>query len=387
MTDLKNIGRTGLVRGGARLLVAVVGVVALLLVPGACTAPQSPPNGQEQPANSPDVSQADEIAGWEAPAVNADTDPLPDFISVVKRVRPSVVTINTEVVAYNIFNQPRTQEGAGSGWIIDDQGLVVTNHHVIADAREITVNLSDGTSLDASVVGSDALTDMAVLKVGGNNLTAMEIGDSTGAQVGEWVLAVGNSLGRGTTAKEGIVSRLDVSVPVSETQTLQDLIEISAPINPGNSGGPLVNMAGQVIGITSLKVAAAGVEGMGYTIPTAQAVPIIEELVQQGYVSRPWLGVAATNMNQMLAEELDVPIEKGAVVARVASGSPAQKAGLERGDVIVKLADQEITGVEELRQAIHGSAIGEQIEVVYWRGDTERSAQVELAESPVPQEE
>lgn len=368
------------------MLALALVLVGALLVPCGCTAPDSAPNTQEPPS-SPDVSEADKIAGWEAPAVNTDTDSLPDFISVIKKVRPSVVTINTEVVAYNIFNQPWTQEGAGSGWIIDSQGLVVTNQHVIADAREITVNLCDGTSLDASVVGSDALSDMAVLKVESNNLTAMEIGDSTKAQVGEWVLAVGNSLGRGTTAKEGIVSRLDVSVQASATQTLQDLIEISAPINPGNSGGPLVNMAGEVIGITSLKVAAAGVEGMGYAIPAAQAVPIIEELVQQGYVSRPWLGVAAVDMNEMLAQELNVPVEKGAAVARVASDSPAQKAGLERGDVIVKLADQEITGVEDLRQAIHGSSIGEQIEVVYWRGDNERSAQVELAESPVPEEE
>jgi serine protease Do len=370
--------------GRLALMLALVG---LLLASGGCVEAGPGPDSQEQPSSSSGGTGAGVVEDWEAPVVSADTEWLPDFISVVKKVRPSVVTINTEVVAYDIFNRPQTREAAGSGWIIDDRGLVVTNHHVIADAREITVNLCDGSSTEASVVGSDELTDLAVLQMEGSNCTAMEVGDSTKAQVGEWVLAVGNSLGRGTTAKEGIVSKLGVTVPVSATQSLDELIEISAPINPGNSGGPLVNMAGQAIGITSLKVAAAGVEGMGYAIPTAQALPVIEELVRQGYVSRPWLGVAAVAMNEMLAQELGVPVVEGVAVARVASGSPADAAGLERGDVIVELAGQEIQGLEDLRNAIHGSAIGEQVEMVYWREESKHSAQVRLTESPAPEGE
>ncbi len=169
---------------------------------------------------------------------------LPDFISVVAKVKPSVVAINTEVVTYDIFNRPFTQEGAGSGWIIDKDGHIVTNNHVIEGAKSITATLADGRTFSAGVVGADALADLAVLKIGGTNLTAVAIGDSSKLRIGEWVLAIGNALGLGITAKEGIVSRLGVSIPVSEGQTLFDLIETSAPINPLKSGLPGSNMAG-----------------------------------------------------------------------------------------------------------------------------------------------
>ena len=235
--------------------------------------------------SSTDITAPSE-SDWTLPSAEGENPVLPDFVSVIAKVKPSVVAINTEIITYDIFNRAFTQEGAGSGWIIDEEGYIVTNNHVIEGAESITVTLADGRTFLASIVGSDALTDLAVLKVDETNLSAADIGDSSELRIGEWVLAIGNALGMGITAKEGIVSRLGVSITVSTGQTLSDLIETSAPINPGNSGGPLVNMAGEVIGITSVKLAAVEVEGLGYAISSNSASPIIEELVQKGYVVR-----------------------------------------------------------------------------------------------------
>lgn len=309
---------------------------------------------------------------------------LPDFISVVAKVKPSVVAINTEVVTFDIFNRPFTQEGAGSGWIIDKDGHIVTNNHVIAGAKSITATLADGRTFPAGVVGADAFADLAVLKVDGTNLTAVAIGDSSKLRIGEWVLAIGNALGLGITAKEGIVSRLGVSIPVSQGQTLFDLIETSAPINPGNSGGPLINMAGEVIGITSAKLAAVEVEGLGYAISTNTARPIIEELVQKGYVVRPWLGVTLSTVSAWLARRYDLAVGTGAFITEVAAGSPALKAGLKAGDVIVSLDGKEVSTADELIQAIHSGQIGQQVQITFWRGKTKNTTTATLAESPPP---
>jgi len=310
--------------------------------------------------------------------------PLPDFTSVVAKVKPSVVAINTEVVTYDIFNRPFTQEGAGSGWIIDEDGHIATNNHVIAGAKSITVTLADGRVLPAGIIGTDALTDLAVLKVDATNLPAVDIGDSSKLSIGEWVLAIGNALGMGITAKEGIVSRLGVSVPVSPGQTLHDLIETSAAINPGNSGGPLVNMAGEVIGITSAKIGAVAVEGLGYAISSNGAILIIEELVQKGYVVRPWLGVVLRTVDQWLVARYELVVDKGVFVTEVAPGSPADKAGLQAGDIIVSVDGKEISTAQDLIQVIFSSQIGQEIEITFRRSETEYTTTAILAERPPP---
>jgi len=318
------------------------------------------------------------------PPVEDEAPALPDFVSVLARVRPSVVAINTEVVTYDIFNRPFTQEGAGSGWIIDEAGYIVTNNHVVQGAKNITVTLADDRTFPASIVGADDLTDIVVLKVDAQTLVAAEMGDSSKAQVGEWVLAVGNSLGLGITAKEGIVSRTGVSVPVSSAQTLDDLIETSAAINPGNSGGPLVNMKGEVIGITSVKVATVGVEGMGYAISSKTAMPVIEELVQKGYVVRPWLGIVVSTVDQWLVLRYDLVVDSGAFITQIAENSPAAGAGLTPGDVIVGFNGDEITNAQQLLQAIHSHQIGDEVEISFWRGDIEKTALAVLVESEAP---
>ena len=205
----------------------------------------------------------------------------PVVADVVATVKPSVVAIDIEYTYY-FFGRQYTEQGSGSGWIIDDGGLIVTNYHVIEGAESIQVTLYDGRTIDVAedAVVADPANDLAVLKIEADNLTAATIGDSSALRVGDWVIAIGNSLGLGISAKEGIVSRLNVSLSV-DGQQVEELVETSAAINAGNSGGPLVNMSGEVIGITSLKVASVGVEGLGYAISSNEAKLILDDLITQ----------------------------------------------------------------------------------------------------------
>jgi len=311
---------------------------------------------------------------------------LPSIADAVSLVKPSVVAINTEVVTFDFFNRPFTQQGAGSGWILDENGIIVTNNHVVEGAKTITVVLDDGTTfnVDTNTVFTDSLNDLAILKVDAQNLPAVKIGGSSQLRIGEWVVAIGNALGQGIRATEGIVSRQGVSIPVEQGQTLYDLIETTAAINPGNSGGPLVNLAGEVVGITSAKIAAVGVEGMGYAISTETAIPIIEELITNGYVVRPWLGVVLYTVDEFAVMRYNLAADEGVLITQVGPGSPAAKAGLEAGDVIVSLDGEEIASAEDLIRAIHTSQIGRRIEITFWRGDTENITEAILAERPPP---
>jgi S1-C subfamily serine protease len=202
---------------------------------------------------------------------------LPDFVSVIAEVKPSVVAITTEA-SVRVFGRQFTQEGAGSGWIIDENGLIVTNSHVVEGAESVTVTLEDGRTFPAESVITESEADLALIQIDARDLPALEIGSSSDIQVGEWVVAIGNALGLGTSATKGIVSALGVSITISAGDTMDELIQTDAAINPGNSGGPLVNMLGQVVGINTVKVSDVGVEGMSYAISIDKAIPIFEEL-------------------------------------------------------------------------------------------------------------
>ena len=200
---------------------------------------------------------------------------MPSFAGLINIAQPCVVEID---VSATISTGRRTvqQQGAGSGWIIDGNGTIVTNDHVITGATTISVTTSDGKMFPAQVLNEDPVTDLALIKINATQLQSMKIGDASKLRSGDWVLAIGNPLGQGIIVTQGIISRLGVSVPYSATQTYNDLIETTAPINPGNSGGPLINMAGEVIGITTL--GASGVQGMGYAISMVDALPVIQKL-------------------------------------------------------------------------------------------------------------
>ena len=365
------------------LAISAILILVLSLSSG-CLQPntETSPTSSSAPTNTVDQIDSD----WVSPLVESNAPVLPSIADVVAKVRPSVVAINTEVVTYDIFNRPFTQEGAGSGWIIDENGIIVTNSHVVEGAESITVTLANGQTypVDINAIFTDPLTDLAVLKIDAENLPAVSIGDSSKLRVGDWLVAIGNPLGLGISAKEGIVSRLEVSMPVSSGQTLYNLIETSAAINPGNSGGPLVNMAGEVIGITSVKIATTGVEGMGYAISINNALPIIEDLVTMGYVIRPWLGVVLYTVDEGVATRFGLAVNQGALVTEVAPNSPADEAGLEQGDVIVDFKDREITNTDDLIQAIRATQIGQMVKITYWRDETKYTTYATLIESPPP---
>ncbi|MBN1368356.1 MAG: trypsin-like peptidase domain-containing protein [Dehalococcoidales bacterium] len=324
---------------------------------------------------------------WTPPVTQTQNPELSSYIDVVKKVRPSVVAINAEVTVLDIFGREYSEEVAGSGWILgilDSSTLIVTNNHVIDGAFNITVTLEDGMVLPATIKGADALSDLAILKVNKTGLTAAAVGDSSNLQIGQAVMALGNALGEGISATEGIVSRTGASLAVETGQTLTDLIQTSAAINPGNSGGPLVNMSGEVVGITSAKLAALGVEGMGYAISTRTALPIIEELVQKGYVVRPYLGVNLQTVNAWTVLQYRLGVNYGAFISAVGTNSPAEAAGLQTGDVIVKFNGEDIHSADDCLAAIHSAKIGDTVSISYWRGDTQYTTQATLQESPPP---
>ena len=311
---------------------------------------------------------------------------LPSIADVVAKVKPSVVKINIQMKGRNIFNQPFTSEGVGSGWIISEDGFIVTNSHVVIDADSITVELDDGRTLQVNTdtVATDPLSDIAVLQVNAENLPTAIIRDSGKLKVGDWVVAIGNAMGKGISATSGIVSRKDVEIKVDAGQTLTDLIQTDAAINPGNSGGPLVNLSGEVIGITSAKLSNIVGEGMGYAISSRKATPIIQGLIDNGYIVRPWLGVEAQTVDESLVFFYDLAVTDGALIRGIASNSPASRADIQELDVIVKFGDTMTPTVDALVQAIHSFQAGQEVEITFWRGDTRMTTQATLEESPPP---
>lgn len=368
------------------IIVTVLLVAAGCALPGTAVSPTPSPTPAAIPTSPSPPAVAIPTPISPSPVlVNSQTPaPIPDFVSVIAKVRPSVVAITTEVPGYSVFGSSYTQQGAGSGWIIDSGGLIVTNNHVVDGAQTITVTLEDGRTFTAESVHTDPVADLAIIKIKAQNLPALQIGDSSKLNVGEWVVAMGNSLGMGISATKGIVSALGVSLSVSAGETLSDLIQTDAAINPGNSGGPLVNLQGEVVGINSAKVAQVGVEGMGYAISIKEAKPIVDQLIQNGYVIRPYLGVSTYTVDQFVAFRYGLGVDKGVLVTQVGSGSPADKASIRQGDVITAIEDKEISDAGGLIQAINSYQIGQSIKVTYWRGTSQKTTSATLSESPTP---
>jgi len=310
---------------------------------------------------------------------------LPDVADVVAAVKPSVVAIDVEITTTDVFGQPTNGRGAGSGWILSEDGYIVTNNHVVQDAETITVTLDDGRVFPGEMVRTDPLTDLAVVKVAAENLPALPVGSSSDLSIGDWVVAIGNSLGMGTSATQGIVSALDVTLSSSSGQTILGLIQTDAAINPGNSGGPLVNLAGEVVGINSIKISQVGIEGMGYAISIDEAEPTIQQLIDTGYVNRPWLGISIYPVDAQVAQSYNLGTDSGVMITQVVASSPAESAGLEAGDVINAIGDQEVSDARTLLQAITAHQAGQTVEVTYYRGESENTVAVTLAESPPPE--
>ena len=366
-----------------KLLVLAISIILLAIGGSGCQllpVTIAPAQSTPKPATSPAPIQPGFTIT--TPTSGVPSTALPSIADVVARVKPSVVAINVEITQTDIFGRPITEQGAGSGWIIDPNGIVVTNNHVVQDATKVTVVMDDGRKFDASTdrIATDALADLAVIKLDAANLPAARVGDSTRLRVGDWVVAIGNSLGQGIRATVGIVSQQSVSVDV-DGQTLTGLIETDAAINPGNSGGPLVNTAGEVIGINSVKIAQVGVEGVGYAIGTGEAAPIIQQLVNAGYVTRPFLGVRMDYIDAFYTARYGLSVSEGALIVDVVKGGPAEMAGLKPGDVVTRFAGRSIKSPDELRTAIQQSQIDQRVDITFRRGATETATTATLSSS------
>jgi serine protease Do len=294
---------------------------------------------------------------------------------------PSVVSVTTEIVVSDFFGNQYTEYVAGSGILIDDKGYIATNNHVVEDAQSVHVELVDGRTFPANIIGTDSLSDLAVIKIDAIDLPYAYWGNSSSLSLGEWVLAIGNALGEGIIVTQGIVSRLNASINV-EGNTLYGLIQTTAAINPGNSGGPLVNMSGEVIGITSVKIVASDVEGMGFAISSDEAKPIIEDLIRYGHVTYPWLGVSVSTVTPLLAASENLTVDRGARIVELVADSPAEAAGLREGDIIISFGNEEINDVADLIQAIRVSEISEWVEIVFVREKDTKTTSARLVERP-----
>ncbi|HSW57965.1 MAG TPA: trypsin-like peptidase domain-containing protein [Dehalococcoidales bacterium] len=362
--------------------IAVVGVVLILMLfsmTGCVYFTLNP-----TPTTVPTAIPTPIDANWEPPAVLSSTGiaTYPDFIPLVELVRPSVVAIDVTIASFDVLSGAVPGEGSGSGWIIDESGLIVTNNHIVSGASSITITLDDERSFQAVIVRSDPMSDLAVLKIDATGLRAAKIGDSTQLKVGQWVMAMGNSLGKGISATSGIVSNLDVTVQVGIGTALYNLIQTTAPINPGNSGGPLFNLAGEVVGVTSVKVATTGVEGTGFAISMDQVLPIVTELIQKGFYSRPWIGVSLYTVDRIVILRYQLSVDKGVLVTRVAAGSPADKIGIKAGDVITAIDKKPVADVIELNKILHTYQIGQSVLITYFRGVAPNTVMITLAASP-----
>ncbi len=366
----------GAIVGG--LLITVLAAWAFGLVPGTSPLIKLPSSGRiETPRPTETVIN---IEGGDVNAV-AQT--------VAEKVVPSVVSITVAQRGVDPWTgQEFTQEsGSGSGVIIREDGYIITNNHVIdgADRLIVTVGVEDK---EAKIVGTDPSTDLAVIKIEGSGYPAIGVGSSTDLVVGQWVMAVGSPFGFERTVTVGVVSALNRSELMqsgNDLTTYTNLIQTDAAINPGNSGGALVNEEGKLVGINSLiqspsgQVGAAQSSGVGFAIPADFALSVAEQLIETGRATHPIMGVSTETVNETIAAEFDLPVRRGALVRLVQSGSPAEAAGIERGDIIVRIEDREISGVEDVFAVTRSHKVGDTITVEVVRDGERRTFDVTLA--------
>ena len=379
-----------------KLIVAVVlGLGCLAAVPASAQTPTSPARPSRPAAAKP------ESPSPVRPEAHAVLRALEDaFSAVADRVTPAVVNVSTvgpkastngdedrfrdffgdELYDRYFRRRPREDGRAtGSGVIVDRKGYILTNNHVIENAREITVRLSDSRKFSATLVGRDPKTDLAVLKVdAATPLPAAELADSDRLRVGQWAIAIGNPFGLDRTVTVGIISataRNRVGVA-----TYENFIQTDASINPGNSGGPLLNLDGKVIGINTAIVAAG--QGIGFSIPINEAKVVMAQLIAKGRVVRGWLGVVIQDVTDELASAFGVRERDGVLVADVTKGGPAETAGLRAGDIVVELNGTRIREVPDLQRRVAGVAPGERVRVVVLRDGARQPVTVMIAEMP-----
>jgi serine protease Do len=365
---------------------ALVGLLAVLVLAavacGGGGGGEASPTPTATPAVTPGATP-DRTATAEASATPAAAGAPLSTQAIVKRLRPSVVHILTEGTSFNVFGETQPTEGVGTGIIIDAEGHVVTNNHVISldtnlPARGITVTLSDGRELSAQVVGADEPTDLAVLQITAENLTPAALGDASKLEVGEEVVAIGHALNLpgGPTVTRGVVSATDRLIQ-EDPYMIPGAIQTDAAINPGNSGGPLVNSAAEVVGITT-QVIRGTAEGLGFAISIDTAKPIIQELIAKGRVERGVLGIRLINITPEIAQEYDLPVQSGVGIGSIDPAGPAAIAGLQTGDIVVRIAGEDVNNSGDLIGILTEHKGGETVKVEYYRGSQREEVDVTL---------
>jgi len=301
--------------------------------------------------------------------------------SAVERLSESVVGIDSTRLATDYRFGVVPVEGQGSGVIIDARGMIVTNNHVIDESTRVQVNLKDGRTFVGEVVGTDPATDVALVKINGENLPFATLGDSEKLKVGQIVLAIGNALGLpgAPTVSMGLIGALGRPLPGTDF-VVEGLIQTDAAINPGNSGGPLADLDGKVIGMNTAMIPFA--QGMGFAIPSETIKRIMDQISRHGRVVRPWLGISGMDVNKFVARRYNLPVEQGVLLAEVLQEGPARDAGLRVGDIVAKIGDSKVEGMKDLVGALSHLTIGDEVSVQFVRNGTSYETKLRLPETP-----
>ena len=387
----------------ARVYAPVLGIVVLLLVTMSCsllsfqtsqgpvssappaqaqaTIPLSDTTAQAKvptlPASQPTVQLPQTGQAGAAPGASSDM-----LIALHKQVSPGVVSIDTLITQGN-----QSGEAAGSGFVIDKQGYIITNNHVVEGANEVIVTFFNGTQMDAKIIGTDGDSDLAVLQVKQlpDGVQPLSLGDSDKVQVGEWVIAMGNPFALGTSMSTGIVSAIGRTIESLTQYSIPQAIQTDAAINPGNSGGPLINMQGQVIGVDA-QIATGGTSnantGVGFAIPVNVVRLVAPVLIKQGVYHWPWLGVRGGSVNLVLARQQNLPVQLGAYIAEVTPGGPAAKAGMQANDVVIGVDGKAVNSFDDLLTIIAFHQPGDQVTLTVMRNGKQVQVPVTLEPRP-----
>src|ERR1700689_2426901 len=321
------------------------------------------------------------------------------YVKIYSQAAPAVANIVTRMLEYDVFMEPVPVEGAGSGFVIDPRGYILTNFHVVQNAQEISVTLGDRTNYQDKFIGADERNDIALVKIDPKEkkLPVLTMGDSENLMVGQLVLAIGNPFGFQSTLTTGVVSALGRTVQTGQTTVIDGAIQTDAAINQGNSGGPLLNSHGEVIGINSAIYTPSGTTaGIGFAIPISTARQIAQDLITEGRVRRASLGVEARLISPPVAEALKLPVQEGVLIESVTPGGPAERAGLHGGnrvailgmrrillggDVLTSIDGRPITGQMDLNLALNHKRPGDAVKIEFYRGGQKMDAQVTLADA------
>jgi serine protease Do len=306
---------------------------------------------------------------WEVPRDD-------DVITAIAKVEASVVNINTIRFERDAFLHVHPARGIGSGFIIDENGHILTNHHITASSREIEVALTDGRAFEGKLVGSDPANDLAVVRIDTHDLPVAELGSSSELRVGQTVIAIGNPFGLvgGPSVTVGVVSALNRHILAE--RVYENLIQTDASINPGNSGGPLLDLTGRVIGINTANI--PGAQGIGFAIPIDTAKAVLDDIVRYGRVTRPWLGVIGLDVSREIARRFNLAVDSGILVMQIIPESPAEHARLQSGDVIEGIDEKQLDSMEDLQREIRTRRAGDAVSLVVVRGSEEGKVRVTL---------